>query len=410
MQADVNKSSGFLQYSAPPGRWAPPFVNRTASSRLTKTGRLRILPGTTPQPRRTMIDEVAVPVRNDWTLAEVEQLFALPFMDLMFKAQEVHRQYQAPNTVQISTLLSIKTGACPEDCAYCPQSVRYDTGLETEELMELEAVAQRAHAAKQAGATRFCMGAAYRSPKPKDLRKVIAMIREVKALGLETCATLGMVTLEQAQELKAAGLDYYNHNLDTSPAYYQRIISTRTFKDRLDTLEAVREAGMNVCCGGIVGMGEAAQDRAELLQILATLPVHPESVPINQLVRVPGTPLADAASLDPFDFVRTIAVARILMPRAHVRLSAGRSEMSDELQALSFMAGANSIFYGEKLLTTGNPDTEHDRRLFERLKIMAEPAPDAGADIAASPVVVGAAHVHAGASAGSVTGAAAPRA
>ena len=312
-------------------------------------------------------------VRNDWTLAEVEALFALPFMDLIVEAQRVHRQFHAPNTVQISTLLSIKTGACPEDCAYCPQSVRYDTGLAAEELMELEAVAEKARAAKRAGATRFCMGAAYRSPKPKDLRKVTAMIREVKALGLETCATLGMVTPAQAFELKAAGLDYYNHNLDTSPQYYEKIISTRTYQDRLDTLQAVRDAGMNVCCGGIVGMGEEPADRAGLLQTLATLPSHPESVPINQLVRVAGTPLADTAALDPFDFVRTIAVARILMPRSHVRLSAGRGEMSDELQALSFLAGANSIFYGEKLLTTGNPDTAHDQRLFERLKIVAEP-------------------------------------
>ncbi|MDB6084928.1 MAG: biotin synthase BioB [Gammaproteobacteria bacterium] len=312
-------------------------------------------------------------IRNDWSLAEVEQLFALPFMDLLFRAQQVHRLHQSPNTVQISTLLSIKTGACPEDCAYCPQSVRYDTGLETEELMELEAVSARARAAKEAGATRFCMGAAYRSPKPRDLRKVTAMIREVKSLGLETCATLGMVSLLQAQELKAAGLDYYNHNLDSSPEYYEKIITTRTFQDRLDTLEAVRSAGMSVCCGGIVGMGETTEDRVGLLHVLATLPSHPESVPINQLVRVAGTPLADAAALDPFDFVRTIAVARILMPRAHVRLSAGRSEMSDELQALAFLAGANSIFYGEKLLTTGNPDTDHDRRLFERLKITAEP-------------------------------------
>ena len=314
-------------------------------------------------------------MRNDWTLAEVEELFASPFMDLVFEAQRVHRLHHVPNTVQISTLLSIKTGACPEDCAYCPQSVRYDTGLEPEELMELEAVTARAHAAKQAGATRFCMGAAYRSPKPKDLRKVTAMIREVKALGLETCATLGMVSQAQARELKAAGLDYYNHNLDTSPEYYEKIITTRTYQDRLDTLQAVRDAGMNVCCGGIVGMGEGVQDRAGLLHALATLPSHPESVPINQLVRVAGTPLSGAAALDPFEFVRTIAVARILMPRAHVRLSAGRSEMSDELQALCFLAGANSIFYGEKLLTTGNPDTAHDRRLFERLQIVAEPPP-----------------------------------
>jgi biotin synthase len=315
-----------------------------------------------------------VNVRHDWTLAEVKELFALPFMDLVFRAQTVHRRFQAPNTVQISTLLSIKTGACPEDCAYCPQSVRFDTGLEAHELLELEDVAARARAAQQAGATRFCMGAAYRSPKPKDLRKVAAMIRAVKSLGMETCATLGMLSPEQAQELKAAGLDYYNHNLDTSPQYYKKIISTRTYQDRLDTLQAVRDAGMNVCCGGIVGMGEEAQDRAELLHILATLPVHPESVPINQLVKVAGTPLDDAAALDPFDFVRTVAVARILMPRCHVRLSAGRTEMSDELQALCFLAGANSIFYGEKLLTTGNPDTEHDQSLFRRLKIIPEPA------------------------------------
>jgi biotin synthase len=312
-------------------------------------------------------------VRNDWSLEEVQALFALPFMDVVLQAQQVHRRHHAANTVQISTLLSIKTGACPEDCAYCPQSLRYDTGLESEELLELESVIERARAAKTAGATRFCMGAAYRSPKPKDLKKVIAMIREVKALGLETCATLGMVSGPQAHELKAAGLDYYNHNLDTSAAYYEKIITTRTYQDRLDTLQAVRDAGMNVCCGGIVGMGEDAQDRAELLHTLATLPAHPESVPINQLVRVPGTPLEAAAPIDPFDFVRTIAVARILMPRAHVRLSAGRGEMSDELQALCFLAGANSIFYGEKLLTTGNPDTAHDRKLFERLQIVAEP-------------------------------------
>jgi biotin synthase len=311
-------------------------------------------------------------LRNDWSLDEVKELFALPFLDLIFQAQQVHRRFQAPNTVQVSTLLSIKTGACPEDCAYCPQSVRYDTGLETQELMELEHVVEKASAAKRAGATRFCMGAAYRSPKPKELRKVIAMVREVKALGLETCATLGMVSADQARELKAAGLDYYNHNLDTSADYYSKIIGTRTYQDRLQTLQSVREAGLSVCCGGIVGMGERPHDRAELLHTLATLPQHPESVPINQLVRVAGTPLADAPPLDPFDFIRMIAVARILMPRAHVRLSAGRGDMSDEMQALCFMAGANSIFYGEKLLTTGNPDTAHDRQLFERLKLVAE--------------------------------------
>jgi biotin synthase len=313
-------------------------------------------------------------VRNDWTRAEVGELFDLPFMDLVFRAQHVHRLHQAPNTVQVSTLLSIKTGACPEDCAYCPQSIRFDTGLAASDLMEVEAVTARARAARDSGATRFCMGAAYRSPKPKELRKVLAMIREVKALGLETCATLGMLTRSQAHELKQAGLDYYNHNLDSSAEYYKTIIHTRTYQDRLDTLEAVREAGLNVCCGGIVGMGEGPEDRVSLLHTLATLPEHPQSVPINLLVRVEGTPLAAAQTLDPFDFVRMIAVARILMPDSHVRLSAGRAQMSDELQAWCFMAGANSIFYGEKLLTTGNPDTEHDQRLFQRLKIAAEPA------------------------------------
>ncbi len=320
-------------------------------------------------------------IRHDWRLEEVRALFALPFMDLMVQAQQVHRQFHAPNEVQVSTLLSIKTGACPEDCAYCPQSIRYDTGLANEELMEVQDVAARAHSAKSAGATRFCMGAAYRSPKPKDLRKIIAMIHEVKALGMESCATLGMLTPEQALELKSAGLDYYNHNLDTSPDYYEKIISTRTYQDRLDTLQNVRDAGMNVCCGGIVGMGETPADRAELLQILATLPEHPQSVPINQLVQVQGTPLAGSAPLDAFDFVRTIAVARILMPRSHVRLSAGRSEMSDEMQALCFLAGANSIFYGEKLLTTGNPDTGHDQRLFQRLGIVPEPLREDSRDL-----------------------------
>jgi biotin synthase len=313
-----------------------------------------------------------VELRNDWTPAEVQEIFDLPFMDLVFRAQQIHRHFQAPNTVQVSTLLSIKTGACPEDCGYCPQSVRFDTGLSASDLMQVEAVTVRAQAAKDSGATRFCMGAAYRSPKPKDLHKVAAMIAAVKSLGMETCATLGMLSADQAQELKQAGLDFYNHNLDTSAAYYKKIISTRTYQDRLDTLQAVREAGINVCCGGIVGMGEEPADRVALLHTLATLPEHPQSVPINQLVRVPGTPLAGAAPLDPFDFVRTIAVARILMPKSHVRLSAGRAQMSDELQALCFMAGANSIFYGEQLLTTGNPDTEDDQRLFRRLKINAE--------------------------------------
>jgi biotin synthase len=317
--------------------------------------------------------EQAVNVRNDWSLGEVKDLFELPFMDLLYTAQQVHRRFQIPNSVQISTLLSIKTGACPEDCAYCPQSVRYDTGLKVEELMDLEDVVARARTAKAAGATRFCMGAAYRSPKAKDLSKICEMIRAVKSLGLETCATLGMVDPRQARQLKEAGLDYYNHNLDTSAGYYEKIITSRTYTDRLDTLEAVRDTGMKVCCGGIVGMGETAGDRAQLLHTLATLAVHPESVPINQLVRVRGTPLADTTSIDPLDFVRMIAVARILMPRAHVRLSAGRAEMNDELQILCFLAGANSIFYGERLLTTGNPETTHDLRLFERLKIVAEP-------------------------------------
>jgi len=311
-------------------------------------------------------------LRNDWSLAEVQQLFALPFLDLVFRAQQVHRQFQTPNTVQVSTLLSIKTGACPEDCAYCPQSVRYDTGLEAQELMEVEEVVRRASAARQAGATRFCMGAAYRAPKAKDLAVIAQMIREVVALGLESCATLGMLTPAQAAQLKDAGLDYYNHNLDTSAEFYGEIITTHAYQERLDTLEAVRAAGLKVCCGGIVGMGESGTDRAQLLRTLANLPAHPESVPINRLVRVAGTPLAHAPDTDPFDFVRTIAVARVLMPRAQVRLSAGREAMSDELQALCFLAGANSIFYGEKLLTTGNPDVARDRELLARLGLRAQ--------------------------------------
>jgi biotin synthase len=273
----------------------------------------------------------------------------------------------------MSTLLSVKTGACPEDCAYCPQSVRYDTGLDREALMAVDDVVTRARAAREAGATRFCMGAAWRSPKKRDIEVMSAMIREVRELGMETCATLGMLNKEQARELRDAGLDYYNHNIDTSPEYYDKIITTRDFQDRLDTLEAVREAGMSVCCGGIVGMGETVRDRARMLQVLANLEQPPESVPINQLVAVPGTPLADQAPIDPFDFIRTIAVARILMPSSAVRLSAGREQMSDELQALAFLAGANSIFYGEKLLTTGNPDVEHDRRLLDRLGMRTAP-------------------------------------
>jgi biotin synthase len=312
------------------------------------------------------------PIRHDWSHDQIRALFELPFMDLILTAQQVHRAYHAPNTVQMSTLLSIKTGACPEDCAYCPQSVRYDTGLSRAALMEVQAVRECARRAKAAGATRFCMGAAYRSPKAKDLEVIAQMIGEVRALGLQSCATLGMLSPAQAQQLKAAGLDYYNHNIDTSPQFYGEIISTHTFQDRLDTLEAVRAAGLKVCCGGIVGMGESLGDRVGFLHTLASLPEHPESVPINRLVRVPGTPLSEGAEVDPFDFVRTIAVARVLMPRAQVRLSAGRESMSDELQALCFLAGANSIFYGEKLLTTGNPDVARDRGLLARLGLTAE--------------------------------------
>ena len=311
-------------------------------------------------------------VRSSWTLEEVRALHRLPFADLMHRAQTVHRLHFDPNEVQVSTLLSVKTGACPEDCAYCPQSIRYDTGLEREALMELEAVVERARAARDAGATRFCMGAAWRSPKDRDLERVAAMVEGVASLGLETCATLGMLTPSQAKRLKDAGLDYYNHNLDTSEAFYGEVITTRRYQDRLDTLAAVRAAGINVCCGGILGLGEQPEDRVDFLHTLATLDPHPESVPINNLVQVEGTPLAGTAALDPLEFVRIIALARILMPRSHVRLSAGRSAMSDEMQALCFLAGANSIFYGEKLLTTGNPDTASDHALFERLGVRPE--------------------------------------
>jgi biotin synthase len=321
-------------------------------------------------------------IRHDWSLSEVEGLFALPFLDLLLHAQRVHRLNHVPNTVQMSTLLSIKTGACPEDCAYCPQSVHYDTGLDRETLLEVTEVREAATRAKAAGATRFCMGAAYRAPKAKDIAIITEMIRAVRATGLETCATLGMLKPEQAQQLKESGLDFYNHNLDTSPEYYGEIITTRTYQDRLDTLEAVRDAGLKVCCGGIVGMGESVTDRAQLLRTLANLPEHPESVPINQLVQVAGTPLHGRAGVDPFDFVRAIAVARLLMPKSYVRLSAGREGMSDETQALCFLAGANSIFYGEKLLTTGNPDVQRDQRLFERLGLTAEGQRTRGSAIA----------------------------
>jgi biotin synthase len=309
-------------------------------------------------------------IRSDWTRDEVRALFALPFSELIFRAQMLHRKYFDAREVQISTLLSIKTGGCPEDCAYCPQSARYDTGVKAEKLMALPAVLAAARAAKDSGASRFCMGAAWREPKDRDVESVCAMVQGVKALGLETCATLGMLTLAQAERLKDAGLNYYNHNLDTSPDYYADIITTRSFQERLDTLSHVREAGIHVCCGGIVGMGESEDDRAGLIATLASLPEHPESVPINALVRVKGTPLAGAAPLDPLEFVRTIAAARITMPKSVVRLSAGREEMSDEAQALAFLAGANSIFYGPRLLTTPNPAEAHDRALMLRLGLL----------------------------------------
>src|SRR5450830_931995 len=311
-------------------------------------------------------------LRHDWTREEVRALFALPFPELMFRAAQVHRENFDPTEVQISTLLSIKTGGCPEDCAYCPQSAQYDTGVKAEKLMSLDAVLGEARAAKAGGASRFCMGAAWRSPKERDLDSVCAMVEGVKALGLETCATLGMLTSEQAARLKASGLDYYNHNLDTSPEYYGAIITTRTYQDRLDTLDTVRNAGIHVCCGGIVGMGEGLEDRANLLIQLANLPEHPESVPINMLVKVAGTPLENAEDIDPFDFIRMLAVARILMPQSHVRLSAGREAMNEQMQALAFFAGANSIFYGDKLLTTANPQADKDMQLFSRLGILPE--------------------------------------
>ncbi len=310
-------------------------------------------------------------IRHDWTLAEIKALFARPFNDLLFDAQRLHRAHFDPNAVQVSTLLSIKTGACPEDCAYCPQSARYDTGLERERLLPLEEVREAARSARDNGATRFCMGAAWRNPTDKNLDKVIDMIRAVKELGMESCVTLGMLTRAQTRRLKEAGLDYYNHNLDTSPEYYREIITTRTYQDRLDTLENLREEDINVCCGGIIGMGESETDRAALLQQLANLPEHPQSVPINLLVQVENTPLYGTEELDGIEFVRTIAVARILMPQSVVRLSAGRTEMTDELQALCFLAGANSIFYGETLLTTPNPEQNRDQQLFERLGIVA---------------------------------------
>jgi biotin synthase len=327
---------------------------------------LTLNPVVSPLPARALSGAV----RHDWTRAEIEVLFDLPFPDLIFHAQRIHREHFDPREVQISTLLSIKTGGCPEDCAYCPQSAHYDTGVAADKLMDVAAVLDEARAAKEAGASRFCMGAAWRSPKDRDLDQVCAMVEGVRALGLETCVTLGMLTAAQAERLKGAGLDYYNHNLDTSPEFYGEIISTRTYQDRLDTLGHVRAAGIHVCCGGIVGMGEGRDDRIGMIATLASLPAHPESVPINLLMRVEGTPLGAREALDPFEFVRAIAVARIAMPASVVRLSAGREHMSEETQALCFLAGANSIFYGPKLLTTPNPEQRRDLGLMEKLGLV----------------------------------------
>ncbi|HCH2725271.1 TPA: biotin synthase BioB [Vibrio parahaemolyticus] len=311
-------------------------------------------------------------VRHNWTHAEVRDLMEKPFMDLLFEAQLVHRQYQQTNHVQVSTLLSIKTGACPEDCKYCPQSARYTTDIEKERLMEVERVLDAAQKAKNAGSTRFCMGAAWKNPKERDMPHLTDMIKGVKDMGLETCMTLGMLTPEQAKQLANAGLDYYNHNLDTSPEFYGNIITTRTYQDRLDTLSHVRDAGMKICSGGIIGMGESANDRAGLLVELANLPTYPESVPINMLVKVKGTPLETVDDVDPFDFIRLIAIARIMMPQSAVRLSAGRENMNEQMQALCFMAGANSVFYGCKLLTTPNPSEDKDMMLFKKLGINSQ--------------------------------------
>lgn len=326
---------------------------------------LRPSPAATPA-HSAILSEPSTAAQR-WSVVQIEELFNMPFADLLYRAQQVHREHFDANAVQLSTLLSIKTGGCSEDCGYCPQAARYDTGVESQALMALDDVLDAARAAKAAGASRFCMGAAWRGPKQRDLEPVLDMVREVKALGMETCATLGMLKDGQAEQLREAGLDYYNHNLDTAPEFYGDIITTRAYQDRLDTLERVRDAGMNVCCGGIVGLGESLTQRAGLIAQLANLDPYPESVPINLLVQVEGTPLADTDALDPLDFVRTIAVARITMPAARVRLSAGRQQMSDAVQALCFLAGANSMFYGEQLLTTGNPEVERDRALLDKL-------------------------------------------
>lgn len=319
--------------------------------------------------------QTANDVRHNWTIDEVNALFDLPFNDLMFQAQVVHRQHFDPNAVQVSTLLSIKTGACPEDCKYCSQSARYNTDIEKERLLEVEKVIETAKAAKAQGSTRFCMGAAWRNPKDRDMPYVISMVKGVKELGLETCMTLGMLSENQAEKLGEAGLDYYNHNLDTSPEHYNQIITTRTYQDRLDTLNNVRTAGMKVCSGGILGLGEDSRDRASLLVQLASLNPQPESVPINMLVKIEGTPMANEEDVESFDFIRAIAVARIMMPKSHVRLSAGRQSMNEQMQSLCFLAGANSIFYGCKLLTTSNPETNQDIALFNKLGINTETLP-----------------------------------
>lgn len=311
-------------------------------------------------------------IRHDWSIGEVEEILSLPFNDLLFQAQSIHRQQFDPNQVQVSTLLSIKTGACPEDCGYCSQSARNDAEVEPERLLPVDEVLESAAAAREKGATRFCMGAAWRNPTDTNLQRVAEMVKAVKDMGMETCLTLGMLTEEQAQKLKDAGLDYYNHNLDTSPEFYGKVVSTRTYEDRLQTLDHVRKAGLNVCSGGILGMGESRRDRASMLCQLSNLPSHPESVPINLLVQVEGTPLFGVEELDLLEFVRTVAAARIMMPKSYVRLSAGRTEMTDELQALCFFAGANSLFYGERLLTTDNPETDRDKQLFERLGLSME--------------------------------------
>ena len=309
--------------------------------------------------------------RHDWQLEEVQELFNKPFNDLIFKAAQIHRQFHDANKIQISTLLSIKTGSCPENCKYCPQSAHYNTGLEKESLMSIDKILTAARAAKESGASRFCMGAAWRNLHDRDVSNICNIIKEVKNVGLETCMTLGMLTKKQSQQLKESDLDYYNHNIDSSEEFYSKIITTRNFQDRLDTLKNVRDSGLNVCSGGIVGMGELVQDRAKMLIILANLEKHPESVPINMLVKVQGTPLDQVQDIDQFDFIKTIAVARIMMPQSVVRLSAGREEMNEQTQALCFFAGANSIFYGEKLLTTNNPEVKQDQKLFQKLGLLS---------------------------------------